>query len=165
MKLTRYLYKGPQSGAQLRVGAKAELLEVQLNPGKPVDLPADHEYTQVQRHPGWTAFVRDAQPDPARMFAMTTQGAQPVHSTCFLPGDWLIFGAETRGLPPELRDSFPPAQRLRLPMVAGQRSLNLSNAVAVTVFEAWRQNSFAMPDGEIEVEPEGTIISGFAQLI
>lgn len=47
MKLTRYLYKGPQSGAQLRVGAKAELLEVQLNPGKPVELPADHEYTQV----------------------------------------------------------------------------------------------------------------------
>ncbi len=47
MKLTRYLYKGPQSGAQLRVGTKAELLEVQLNPGKPVDLPADHEYTLV----------------------------------------------------------------------------------------------------------------------
>ncbi|MDZ7887749.1 MAG: hypothetical protein U5M72_00275 [Pseudomonas sp.] len=47
MKLTRYLYKGPQSGAQLRVGAKAELLEVQLHPGKPVDLPADHEYTLV----------------------------------------------------------------------------------------------------------------------
>ena len=87
-----------------------------------------------------------------------------MHTSCILPGDWLIFGAETRGLPPELRDSFPPAQRLRLPMVAGQRSLNLSNAVAVTVFEAWRQNSFTMPDGAIETEPEGTIISGFAQL-
>ena len=62
------------------------------------------------------------------------------------------------------RESFPPAQRLRLPMVPGQRSLNLSNAVAVTVFEAWRQNSFAMPDGQVMVEPEGTIISGFAQL-
>ena len=105
-----------------------------------------------------------AQPDPTRMFAMTTHGSQPVHSTCFLPGDWLVFGAETRGLPPELRESFPPAQRLRLPMVPGQRSLNLSNAVAVTVFEAWRQNSFAMPDGQVMVEPEGTIISGFAQL-
>ncbi|MFT4241699.1 MAG: tRNA (cytidine(34)-2'-O)-methyltransferase [Acidovorax sp.] len=124
-----------------------------------------HEYAQVLRHPGWTAFLRDAQPDPARMFAMTTHGSQPAHSCCFLPGDWLVFGAETRGLPPELRDSFPPAQRLRLPMVPGQRSLNLSNAVAVTVFEAWRQNSFAMPDGAIETEPEeGTIISGFAQL-
>ena len=114
------------------------------------------EYAQVQVHAGWTAFLRDTQPDPTRMFAMTTHGSQPVHSTCFLPGDWMVFGAETRGLPPE--------QRLRLPMVAGQRSLNLSNAVAVTVFEAWRQNSFAMPDGEIAVEPEGTIISGFAQL-
>ena len=59
---------------------------------------------------------------------------------------------------------LPLAQRLRLPMVPGQRSLNLSNAVAVTVFEAWRQNSFAMPDGQVMVEPEGTIISGFAQL-
>lgn len=123
-----------------------------------------HEYTRVLRHSGWTAFLRDAQPDPTRMFAMTTHASQPVFSTCFLPGDWLVFGAETRGLPAELRDSFPPAQRLRLPMVAGQRSLNLSNAVAVTVFEAWRQNSFAMPDGQITVEPEGTIISGFAQL-
>jgi len=123
-----------------------------------------HEYTRVLRHSGWTAFLRDAQPNATRMFAMTTHASQPVHSTCFLPGDWLVFGAETRGLPAELRESFPPAQRLRLPMVAGQRSLNLSNAVAVTVFEAWRQNSFAMPDGQIAVEPEGTIISGFAQL-
>ena len=122
-----------------------------------------HEYTQVQRHAGWTAFLRDAQPDAARMFAMTTHSSQPVHSTCFLPGDWLVFGAETRGLPAELRESFPPAQRLRLPMVPGQRSLNLSNAVAVTVFEAWRQNSFAMPGGHVAVEPQGTLISGFAQ--
>jgi tRNA (cytidine/uridine-2'-O-)-methyltransferase len=123
-----------------------------------------HEYAAVQAYPGWTAFLRDAQPDQARMFAMTTHGEQSVHATCFLPGDWLVFGAETRGLPPELRESFAPAQRLRLPMVPGQRSLNLSNAVAVTVFEAWRQNSFATLDGGVSVEPEGTIISGFAQL-
>ena len=62
------------------------------------------------------------------------------------PGDWLVFGSETRGLAPELRDSFDLGQRVRLTMVPGQRSLNLSNAVAVTVFEAWRQNHFAMPD-------------------
>ena len=104
-----------------------------------------HEYTQVQRHPGWTAFLRNAQPDPTRMFAMTTHGTQTAFETCFFPGDWLVFGAETRGLPTQLRETFPPAQRLRLPMVAGQRSLNLSNAVAVTVFEAWRQNSFGVP--------------------
>lgn len=103
-----------------------------------------HEYAQVLRHPGWTAFLRTAQPDATRMFALTTRGTQTVHDTCFLPGDWLVFGAETRGLPPELRETFAPAQQLRLPMVPGQRSLNLSNAVAVTVFEAWRQNSFAL---------------------
>ena len=113
-----------------------------------------HEYTRVLRHSGWTAFLRDAQPDPTRMFAMTTHASQPVFSTCFLPGDWLVFGAETRGLPPELRESFPPAQRLRLPMVPGQRSLNLSNAVAVTVFEAWRQNRFGMPGAVASAAPE-----------
>jgi tRNA (cytidine/uridine-2'-O-)-methyltransferase len=101
-----------------------------------------HEYASVLRHPGWTHFLRTAQPDPERMLAMTTHSSQSVYDTGFRRGDWLIFGAETRGLPPELRETFPPAQRLRLPMVAGQRSLNLSNAVAVTVFEAWRQNSF-----------------------
>lgn len=105
------------------------------------------EFARVLCHGGWTAFLRDAGPDESRMFALTTHATQPVHSTCFLPGDWLVFGAETRGLPAELRESFAPAQRLRLPMLPGQRSLNLSNAVAVTVFEAWRQNSFAMPGG------------------
>ncbi len=54
-------------------------------------------------------------------------------------GDWLVFGSETAGLPADLREAFPAAQRVRLPMRTGQRSLNLSNAVAVAVFEAWRQ--------------------------
>jgi len=102
-----------------------------------------HEYAQVLRHGDWAAFLQAQQPDPRRMFAMTTQGAQPLHETAFAPGDWLVFGAETQGLPAAIRDSFAPAQRLRLPMREGQRSLNLSNAVAVTVFEAWRQNGFA----------------------
>lgn len=101
-----------------------------------------HEFAKVQRHAGWTAFLRAVQPDLTRMFALTTHATQSAFDTCFLPGDWLVFGAETRGLPPELRESFAPAQQVRLPMMAGQRSLNLSNAVAVTVFEAWRQNSF-----------------------
>ncbi len=74
------------------------------------------------------------------------QASNTVTATAFQPGDWLVFGSETRGLAPELRDSFDLGQRLRLTMVPGQRSLNLSNAVAVTVFEAWRQNHFAMPD-------------------
>lgn len=101
-----------------------------------------HEYTRVLRHAGWTAFLRTAQPDPARMFALTTHGVATAFETSFEAGDWFVFGAESRGIPPELRDSFSPRQQLRLPMLSGQRSLNLSNAVAVTVFEAWRQNSF-----------------------
>lgn len=104
-----------------------------------------HEYTRVLRHSGWTAFLRTMQPDPARMFALTTHASNVLHDMAFVPGDWFVFGAETRGLPPVLRDTFPPSQRLRLPMLAGQRSLNLSNAVAVTVYEGWRQNHFGHP--------------------
>ncbi len=101
-----------------------------------------HEYAEVRRHAGWTALLREEEPDLSRMFALTTHGTQSVYDTAFLPGDWLVFGAESRGLPPVLRETFPPTQRLRLPMMPAQRSLNLSNAVAITVYEAWRQNSF-----------------------
>ncbi len=101
-----------------------------------------HEYAQVRRHADWDAFLSALQPDAARMFALTTLGSRSAHDVAFLPGDWLVFGSETRGLAPQLRETFAPQQRLRLPMRAGPRSLNLSNAVAVTVFEAWRQNGF-----------------------
>ena len=101
-----------------------------------------HEYAEVRRHANWPAFLDSERPDRQRLFALTTRGTRFVHDVRFAPGDWLVFGAETRGLAPELRESFAPEQRLRLPMRAGQRSLNLSNAVAVTVFEAWRQNGF-----------------------
>ncbi|HSV44915.1 MAG TPA: tRNA (cytidine(34)-2'-O)-methyltransferase [Ramlibacter sp.] len=103
-----------------------------------------HEYAKVERHADWQAFLQRAAPDPRRMFALTTRGTLLVHELAFQPGDWLVFGAETRGLAPALRESFAPERRLRLPMRPGQRSLNLSNAVAVTVFEAWRQNGFAV---------------------
>ena len=106
-----------------------------------------HEYARVQRHANWQAFLERMQPDRSRMFAMTTHGSQPAHALQFQPGAWLVFGCETRGLAPELRESFAHEQRLRLPMLEGQRSLNLSNAVAVTVFEAWRQNGFMTPNG------------------
>jgi len=101
-----------------------------------------HEYAELRRHASWTAFLQAEQPDPQRIFALTTRGTRLVHAAHFLPGDWLVFGSETRGLAPELRETFAQAQQLKLPMLAGQRSLNLSNAVAVTVFEAWRQNGF-----------------------
>jgi tRNA (cytidine/uridine-2'-O-)-methyltransferase len=102
-----------------------------------------HEYAEVRRHANWAAFLENESPDPTRLFALTTRGTRTVHEVDFHNGDWLVFGAETRGLAPELRETLAPAQQLRLPMRAGQRSLNLSNAVAVTVFEAWRQNGFA----------------------
>jgi tRNA (cytidine/uridine-2'-O-)-methyltransferase len=102
-----------------------------------------HEYAEVRRHAGWQAFLEAERPAPDRLFAMSTRASRPVHEIAFAPGDWLVFGSETRGLEPQLLESFPPAQRLRLPMRPNQRSLNLSNAVAVTVFEAWRQQGFA----------------------
>ena len=101
-----------------------------------------HEYASVRRHADWHAFMQAEQPDPARLFALTTRGTRRVHDIAFAAGDWLVFGAETRGLPGHVRTAIPTPQQLRLPMRAGQRSLNLSNAVAVTVFEAWRQNGF-----------------------
>lgn len=102
-----------------------------------------HEYAAVKRHADWAAFVASEQPDLQRLFAFTTRGSRPLADVTWQPGDWLVFGCETAGLPAALRDSFPHAQRVRLPMRAGQRSLNLSNAVAVAVFEAWRQNGYA----------------------
>jgi tRNA (cytidine/uridine-2'-O-)-methyltransferase len=104
-----------------------------------------HEWADVRRHAGWQAFIGTLRPDPRRMFALTTRGTRSVYETAFEPGDWLVFGSESRGLAPALRECFAPERQLRLPMRAGQRSLNLSNAVAVTVYEAWRQNGFGGP--------------------
>ncbi len=102
-----------------------------------------HEYTRVKRHASWTDFMSAEQPNPARLFAFTTRGAQALSAMHWQAKDWLVFGSETAGLPAEIRDRFPAEQRVRLPLRAGQRSLNLSNAVAVAVFEAWRQNGYA----------------------
>jgi tRNA (cytidine/uridine-2'-O-)-methyltransferase len=101
-----------------------------------------HEYAAARVHESWARFVARENPDPTRCFAFTTRGSQAFAHVAWQPGDWLVFGNETAGLPPALRDSFATAQRVRLPMRAGQRSLNLSNAVAVAVFEAWRQNAY-----------------------
>ena len=102
----------------------------------------DHEYTRVHLHTSWQAFVALAKPPSGRMFALTTRGTRSPYAVHFAPDDWLVFGSETAGLPQDVRASFAPSQCLKLPMQAGQRSLNLSNAVAVTVFEAWRQLGF-----------------------
>jgi tRNA (cytidine/uridine-2'-O-)-methyltransferase len=101
-----------------------------------------HEFATLKRHANWQAFLQSEQPAPDRLFALTTRGTRSPYEVAFQPGDWLVFGSETKGISDEVRASFSPAQGLKLPMIEGQRSLNLSNAVAVTVFEAWRQNGF-----------------------
>ncbi len=100
------------------------------------------EYAEVSRHAGWDAFLADRQPDPDRLFAFTTRGSTLMGEASWRAGDWLVFGSETAGLDAGLRERFPSSRRVRLPMRDGQRSLNLSNAVAVAVFEAWRQNGY-----------------------
>ncbi|MCH2220127.1 MAG: tRNA (cytidine(34)-2'-O)-methyltransferase [Dechloromonas sp.] len=99
-----------------------------------------HEYARVVRHADWTA-CRQALAG-RRLFAMTTKGKASPYTTTFLENDVFVFGRETSGLPPEIMAEFNQENRLRLPMLEGQRSLNLSNAAAVTVFEAWRQLGF-----------------------
>ncbi|TAK92360.1 MAG: tRNA (uridine(34)/cytosine(34)/5-carboxymethylaminomethyluridine(34)-2'-O)-methyltransferase TrmL [Burkholderiaceae bacterium] len=141
----------PNTGNIIRLcantGARLHLIE-------PLGFPLDdakmrragldyHEFTALIVHASWEAFLAAEKPDPARLFALTTHGAQVFVDMQFQPGDYFVFGAETRGLAVTLRESFPPTQRIRLPMRPDNRSLNLSNAVAVVVFEAWRQQGFA----------------------
>ena len=102
-----------------------------------------HEYAAVRVHTSWPALLQAERPDPARCFAFTTRGRRPFAEVAWRAGDWLIFGNETAGLAPELCESFAARQCVRLPLRPGQRSLNLSNAVAVAVFEAWRQNGYS----------------------
>ncbi|HQU29710.1 MAG: tRNA (cytidine(34)-2'-O)-methyltransferase [Nitrospirales bacterium] len=80
---------------------------------------------------------------PSRVLGITTKGQRFYHDVSFAPGDALLFGPETRGLPPEVLEALPPAHRLRIPMRPGSRSMNLSNAVAVLVYESWRQLQFS----------------------
>ena len=100
-----------------------------------------HEYASVQVHADWAScleFLKDR-----RTFALTTKSDKNLFEVQFKENDVFVFGSETAGLPQELLETFAPERRLRLPMRPGNRSLNLSNAVAVTVFEAWRQLGFA----------------------
>ena len=100
-----------------------------------------HEYARIVRHADWQA-CRTAL-GGRRLWAMTTRGSASPFARQLKDDDAFVFGAETSGLPAEILEQFAPDCRLRLPMRTGQRSLNLSNAVAVTVFEAWRQNGFS----------------------
>ena len=99
-----------------------------------------HEFARVGRHDGLQDCL--AQIRPGRLFACTTKGKAGYAEVTFEKGDALLFGPESRGLPVDIIESLPPEQRLRIPMLPQSRSMNLSNAVAVMVFEAWRQLGF-----------------------
>lgn len=100
-----------------------------------------HEFAPVQRHADWAACKTALA--GRRIFAMTTKGRRRHDAPSFVAGDVFVFGPESRGLPAELLAEFAVEQRLRLPMLPERRSVNLSNAVAVMVYEAWRQQEFA----------------------
>ncbi|MEK6245723.1 MAG: tRNA (cytidine(34)-2'-O)-methyltransferase [Pseudomonadota bacterium] len=100
-----------------------------------------HEYASVRVHSNWWSCHSALHGQ--RLFAVTTRAGNSVFDIRFQEGDVFVFGSETAGLPENILQDFEPARRLRLPMQPGNRSLNLSNAVAVTVFEAWRQSGFA----------------------
>lgn len=97
----------------------------------------------------WSSLPRAlAQIAPSRVLAITTRGKTRYDEVQYEVGDALLFGPETRGLPQSLLDQMPAAQKLRIPMLAQSRSLNLANAVAVIVYEAWRQHAFGPPATE-----------------
>jgi tRNA (cytidine/uridine-2'-O-)-methyltransferase len=105
---------------------------------------AGMDYREIQElnlHKGWEAFLDKEK--PTRIFALSTKGTRCHSDAQFQPGDYLLFGPETRGLPARIRESLPANQVLRIPMAANSRSMNLSNAVAVMVYEAWRQLGYA----------------------
>ncbi len=99
-----------------------------------------HEFASLQVHDSFEEYLAAAR--PGRLFACTTRGKRYYNEVAFQEGDALLFGPETRGLPLELLQTLPSGQWLRLPMLPQSRSLNLSNAVAVFVYEAWRQMNF-----------------------
>ena len=99
-----------------------------------------HEWTAVTVHDSWQAYLNKVQPE--RIFACSTKGSQHYSEVRYRENDTLVFGPETRGLPADFLQSLPPNQVLRLPMQADSRSLNLSNCVAIFVYEAWRQLGF-----------------------
>lgn len=99
------------------------------------------EWARVQEHADYDSYLQAVR--PARSFACSTRGRHYHHELAYRAGDAFVFGAETRGLDEVMLARFAPEQVLRIPMVSGSRSLNLSNAVSVVVFEAWRQQGFA----------------------
>lgn len=138
----------PNTGNIIRLCANSG---ADLHLVKPLGFPLDsakmkragldyHEFAAVRLHETFTDCL--AHLDGRRIFALTTKGYARPDQTAFEAGDVFLFGPETRGLPPEILDRLPEKQKLRLPMLPGSRSMNLSNTVAVMLYEAWRQNDY-----------------------
>lgn len=141
----------PNTGNILRLCANTG---AQLHVIEPLGFPLDHarmrragldyhEFANIRVHGSWAQFLEAENPDPQRCFALTTKGRRRPSDVKFAAGDYFVFGSEGSGLPAPVQAYFADTQKLRLPMRPDNRSLNLSNAVAVLVFEAWRQLDFA----------------------
>lgn len=139
----------PNTGNVIRLcantGARLHLIE-------PLGFPIDHakmrragldyhELAMFKTHPNWQAFLDAEQPNHNRVFAITTKGQRRLGDVAFQKNDWFVFGSETKGLGPML-EAFAAEQRVRIPLAPNNRSLNLSNSVAIVVFDAWRQLNF-----------------------
>jgi tRNA (cytidine/uridine-2'-O-)-methyltransferase len=140
----------PNTGNIIRLCANTG---AQLHLVKPLGFPLEdkslkragldyHEYANMKVHESWQDFLQQEKPAQERMFALTTKGSGTLAKSQFQENDYLVFGSETRGLSQAIRDQFLPEKRVRLPMRANSRSLNLSNTVAVIIYEAWRQMDF-----------------------
>lgn len=140
----------PNTGNVIRLcantGAQLHLIE-------PLGFAIDHakmrragldyrEFASIQLHKNWDAFLHTTPLQTGQLYLIETGAQQSVYEAHFKPGDALVFGCETRGLSTSFLAQFPAQQHLSLPMCPGNRSLNLSNAVAITVYEAWRQQGF-----------------------
>lgn len=101
-----------------------------------------HEFANVQVYKDWSEFMALTKANPKQLHALTTKSQQLTKDAVFKPNDYLIFGSETSGLPSSIREAIPSSNHWRLPMMPSSRSLNLSNTVAIIVYEAWRQNQF-----------------------
>ena len=140
----------PNTGNIIRLcantGAKLHLI-------KPLGFPLEHaklkragldyhEFANLKLYENWSDFLTTTQANLQRVFALTTKGQRSLLDTKFHSNDYFVFGSETKGISDEVRASIPRENHLRLAMLANSRSLNLSNSVAVVVYEAWRQHQF-----------------------
>lgn len=138
----------PNTGNIIRLcantGAKLHLIEPLGFPMEDAKLRRAgldyHEFAKVKVHKNWAQFLADEKPPAQHIYALTTKGSGKFHDGQYLPNDYFVFGSETKGITEEVRDSIPTSNQMRLAMQDSSRSLNLSNTVAIVVYEAWRQN-------------------------